>query len=98
MLWSLGYQRKGIGASRQRSLAGFEAEAETNEPDTHVGSSCRAFSDGGSTPPASTTILALKSDTWGRLRFQVNHTRAIIRHVLVGVCDLERRDHSGLRP
>ena len=33
-----------------------EAEAETHEPATHVGSSRRAFSDGGSTPPASTIL------------------------------------------
>ena len=37
-------------------LAGSKAAAEIFEPDTHVVSSLRTFSDGGSTPPASTIL------------------------------------------
>ena len=50
------------------ALAGSEAVAEIFEPATHVGSSLRAFSDGGSTPPASTNISVIFSLSYASQR------------------------------
>ena len=44
-------------------FAGSEALTEIKNRATHVGFSCRAFSDGGSTPPASIFIfLSLRAN------------------------------------